>query len=168
MIRNLLFAALLAASPLAASAQTIDTTAAAAESKSDKAVDIESNEMEILDDKKMAIFTGKVNARRGDVKLNCDKLEVNYAEAEQPDGSKKTDVTNLYATGNVVIVTSKQTVTGQWARMDVKTNTINIGGRVKVVQGKTVLTGEKLFVDLDKNKSEMSGGRVRGTFSPSK
>ena len=168
MIAKYLLAGLLALAPAAAVAQTLDTTAASVESKSDKAVDIESNEMEILDDKKMAIFTGKVNAKRGDVKLNCDKLDVNYAETEQPDGSKKTDVTFLYATGNVLIVTSKQTVTGEWARMDVKANTINIGGHVKVVQGKTVLTGQKLFVDLDKNKSAMSGGRVRGTFSPGK
>jgi lipopolysaccharide export system protein LptA len=165
MIRILLLAALLAATPLAV-AQTVDTTAASIESKSDKAVDIESNEMEILDDKKMAIFSGKVNGKRGDVRLTCDRLEVNYAETMQPDGTKKTDVTNLHATGNVVIVTSKQTVTGQWAKMDVKANTINIGGKVKVVQGKTVLTGEKLFVDLDRNKSEMTGGRVRGVFSP--
>jgi lipopolysaccharide export system protein LptA len=165
MIRMMLLSALLALTPVAAAAQTLDTTAAAVESKSDKAVDIESNEMEILDDKKMAIFTGKVNGKRGDVRLTCDRLEVNYAETVQPDGSKKTDVTNLYATGNVVITTPKQTVTGQWAKMDVKSNTINIGGKVKVVQGKTVLTGEKLFVDLDNNKSEMTGGRVRGTFS---
>jgi lipopolysaccharide export system protein LptA len=166
MMRAILLAALLALSPAAALAQSVDTTAAAAESKSDKAVDIESNEMEILDDKKMAIFTGKVKGKRGDVTLNCDKLVVNYVETVQPDGTKKTDVTFLDASGSVVIVTSKQTVTGQWAKMDVKANKINIGGRVKVVQGATVLTGEKLFVDLDKNVSEMSGGRVRGTFSP--
>lgn len=166
MTRVLLIAALLALTPLAAAAQTVDTTAAAAEAASDKAVDIESNEMEILDDQKIAIFTGKVNGKRGDVTLNCDKLVVNYVETVQPDGSKKTDVTFLNATGHVVIVTKQQTVTGEWAKMDVKANKINIGGNVKVVQGKTILTGQKLFVDLKANKSEMSGGRVRGIFSP--
>jgi lipopolysaccharide export system protein LptA len=65
-----------------------------------------------------------------------------------------------------VIVTSKQTVTGEWAKMDVKKNEVTVGGKVKVVQDKTVLTGNKLFVDLDTNRSEMTGGRVRGSFVP--
>ena len=66
------------------------------------------------------------------------------------------------------IVTDKQTVTGKWAKMDVKTNDLTVGENVKIVQGKNVLTGTKLFVDLDTNKSELTGGRVRGSFVPDK
>ena len=50
--------------------------------------------------------------------------------------------------------------------MDVKANKVNIGGNVVVKQGKTIIKGQKLFVDLDKNISEMSGGRVKGSFIP--
>ena len=62
------------------------------------------------------------------------------------------------------IVTDKQTVTGKWAKMDVKANDLTVGENVKIVQGKNILTGSKLFVDLDTNKSEMTGGRVSGSF----
>jgi lipopolysaccharide export system protein LptA len=165
MIRTLLLlAALGLATP--ATAQTVDTKDVAAEAKGPKDVDIEANQMEVFDDQKKAVFTGKVIGKRGTVTLNCDKLVVNYVETPQKDGTKKTEVTYLDATGNVVIVTSKQTVTGEWAKMDVKKNEVTVGGKVKVVQDKTVLTGNKLFVDLDTNRSEMTGGRVRGSFVP--
>jgi lipopolysaccharide export system protein LptA len=50
--------------------------------------------------------------------------------------------------------------------MDVKANTVLVEGNVKVVQGKTIVTGQKLVADLNTSKSEMSGGRVKGNFAP--
>jgi lipopolysaccharide export system protein LptA len=81
-------------------------------------------------------------------------------------GGKKTEVTFLDAEGNVVIITTKQTVTGKTAHMDVKANKLWVKGGTKVVQGKTVMNGDQLFVDLKTNKSEMTGGRVKGSFVP--
>jgi lipopolysaccharide export system protein LptA len=81
-------------------------------------------------------------------------------------GDKKTEVTFLDADGNVVIITSKQTITGKTAHMDVKANKLWVKGGTKVVQGKTVMNGDQLFVDLKTNKSEMTGGRVKGSFVP--
>jgi lipopolysaccharide export system protein LptA len=75
-------------------------------------------------------------------------------------------VTFLEAAGNVVIETTQQRITGTWAKMDVKSNQVTVGGNVVVTQGSTVLHGQQLFVDLDKNTSEMTGGRVRGRFVP--
>jgi hypothetical protein len=37
---------------------------------------------------------------------------------------------------------------------------------VKVVKGKTVVTGQRLFANLNTNRSEMTGGRVKGSFVP--
>jgi len=157
----------LPAAPAAVMAQTVVTNDLQAASKSKKKVNIEADSMEVLDKDKKAIFTGKVDARREDVTLHTDKLVVDYADAAQKDGSKKTEVTFLDATGHVLIVTSKQRITGDWAKMDVKANQLTVGGNVTVTQDKTVINGKKLFVDLDKNTSEMSGGRVKGSFVPS-
>ena len=150
----------------AQSATTVDTTAASQESKTPRNVDIEADQMEVLDDQHKAIFTGNVNAKRGNVNLTCAKLIVLFTETTQSDGSKGTDVTFLDATGGVKIVTGNQTITGQWAKMDVKANKVSVGGDVKVVQGKTILNGQELNVDLNTNRSEMKGGRVRGSFVP--
>jgi lipopolysaccharide export system protein LptA len=177
-----------ALSGLPAVAQTVDTAAASKESKTPKNVDIEADTMEILDQEKKAIFTGNVNAKRGNVTLTCEKLVVTYTEspqaptakqqtgtqtASETQGSsnqgqvdKKTEVTFLDAEGSVVIVTSSQTVTGKTAHMDVKANKLWVKGGAKVVQGKTIMNGEQLFVDLNTNKSEMTGGRVKGSFVP--
>jgi lipopolysaccharide export system protein LptA len=177
-----------ALSGLPAVAQTVDTAAASKESKTPKNVDIEADTMEILDQEKKAIFTGNVNAKRGNVTLKCEKLVVTYTEspqaptakqqtgtqtASETQGSsnqgqvdKKTEVTFLDAEGSVVIVTSSQTVTGKTAHMDVKANKLWVKGGTKVVQGKTIMNGDQLFVDLKTNKSEMTGGRVKGSFAP--
>lgn len=158
----------LALGGLTGTAQTVDTSAAATESKTPRNVDIEADTMEILDEQKKAIFKGNVKAKRGDVTLNADLLTVTYEEQVDPKNKdeKKTEVTLLDAEGSVVIVTAKQTVTGKTAHMDVKSNKLWVKGGAKVVQGKTVMNGEQLFVDLKTNKSEMTGGRVKGSFVP--
>jgi lipopolysaccharide export system protein LptA len=164
-------ATLLIGSPLAAVADDTTTTATTPDAaptakKKDKPVDIEADQMEIRDKEKKAIFTGHVHAKRTDVTLDCDTLVVDYGETKQPDGSNKTDVTNLDATGHVVIVTSKQKITGDHAVMDPKANKLVVTGQVEVTQGETVMRGPELHADLNTNVMEMSGGRVTGSFLP--
>ncbi|MGI9464517.1 MAG: LptA/OstA family protein [Aestuariivirgaceae bacterium] len=163
-----LFAAvlLLSPSPQALHAQAVDTTALSAESQQGKDVDIESDQMQVIETDNTAIFTGNVDARRGTIKLKCDKLVVHYAKAKKKEGGNKTEVTHLDATGSVVIITRTQRITGNWAKMDVRTNQLTVGGNVVVVQGKTKVKGKQLFVDLDKNISQFTGGRVKGSFVP--
>jgi lipopolysaccharide export system protein LptA len=122
--------------------------------------------MEIFDTEKKAIFRGNVDAKRNDVTLTCDELVVKYDEVKQPDGSTQTDATDLDAKGNVTIKTAKETITGDWAKFDPQSNELVVGGTVKLVQGTTVLTGKELKADLDTDKVEMSGGRVKGSFLP--
>jgi lipopolysaccharide export system protein LptA len=50
--------------------------------------------------------------------------------------------------------------------MDVKANKLTVKGDAKVVEGKTVMNGQQLFVDLNTDRSEMTGGRVKGSFVP--
>ena len=150
--------------------------------------------MEVFDKDNKAIFKGSVVAKRGNTTLKCDTLVVTYqktppAQPKQPaqpaqpiqqtvqtqpgeqvqpaSGEDKTEVTFLDASGNnTTIITSSQTITGEKAHMDVKANTVTVEGNVKVVQGKTVITGQKLFSDLNSNKSQMTGGRVKSSFVP--
>ncbi len=131
-----------------------------------QAVDIEANEMEILDADKKAIFRGTVVAVRGTDTIKSDEMVVDYADTKQADGTSKSEVSKLDATGHVTIVTKSQVITGTAAMMNIKANTLLVTGDVKVVQGKTVLRGQKLNVDLNLNKTVMSGGRVKGSFVP--
>jgi lipopolysaccharide export system protein LptA len=168
---------LFAAAP--ALAQEADTTASTAASKpadtkakdakpaaAPTPVDIVSNEMEILDKEKKAIFRGAVDATKGTTNLKSDELTVTYADVKQPDGTTKTDATDLDAKGSVVITTPKEKITGDWAKYDPQTEKLTVGGKVKLVQGTTVLQGNELHSDLKTGRTQMSGGRVKGSFLP--
>lgn len=129
-------------------------------------VDIVANEMEILDKEKKAIFRGAVDATKGDTRLKSDVLTVTYSDVKQPDGTTKTDATDLDAQGNVTITTPKETITGDWAKYDPQTEKLIVGGKVKLVQGTTVLVGNELHADLKTDRTQMTGGRVKGSFLP--
>jgi lipopolysaccharide export system protein LptA len=120
-------------------------------------VDISANEMEILDAEKKAVFRGAVDATRGTTNLKADALTVTYAEVKQPDGSSKTDATDLDARGNVTIKTPGETITGDWARFDPPANQLVVGGGMKLVRGDTVLTGNELRADLNTDMSDAKG-----------
>lgn len=169
MIRTGLLVLALLAVPAMSSAVYAEEAAQPAETKQpkvEKDVDIESDSMEIVEKDKKAIFKGSVKLVRGDTTINSDVMVVSYADAKQPDGTNKTEVTFLDGEGNVKIVSKSQTVTGQKMHMDVKKNTLLVTETVKVVQGKTIMNGQRLFSDLNTNRSEMTGGRVKGSFVP--
>ena len=153
---------------LAASAFVLGLLAAPlhAAEKISTPVEVEANEMEIIDADKQAIFRGQVNAVRGDQRIRSDVMTVFYAPVKQPDGTSKSQASKLDAKGNVTITTRKQVITGEWAKMDILANTLLVGGRVKLTEGKTTLQGEKLTVDLTTERTLMTGGRVKGSFVP--
>ena len=153
------------AAPLLAQT-TVDTSEIAQSARQPGEVNIEADRMEVLDKEKRAIFIGNVDATRGGIMFKTDRLVADYEEAAGGSGEGGTSVTFLEATGAVVIETAEQRITGNWARMDVKSNQVTVGGDVVVTQGNTVLRGDQLFVDLDKDTSEMTGGRVKGRFVP--
>ena len=152
----------------AAAGDTSTATKAAAATGKDKKmpVDIESDRMEIREKENQATFTGNVIAKRPDVTLNSDTLVVDYGDVKQADGTTKNEVTNLDAKGHVVIVTAKEKITGDWAKMNPKTNILDVGGSVTVTQGETVLRGGHLHANLDTNQMDLTGGRVKGSFLP--
>ena len=61
-------------------------------------IDIRSEHMEVLEDEKIAVFSGKVEARKGDLRLWADKLYVYYRIV---DGRR--EVEKLIALGQVRI-----------------------------------------------------------------
>jgi lipopolysaccharide export system protein LptA len=150
----------------AKAAATTTTTTTGEKKEEKKPTDIISDNMEILDQEKRAIFTGNVNLKQPDLDWTADKMIIDYEEETKPDGTTSTDAKFIDSTGNVKIVTDTETITGKWAKMDVKENKLKVGGNVKVVQDDTILYGELMDTDLDTDKTVMSGGRVKGEFRP--
>lgn len=153
--------------PVTAAAQVTeqvgDQIVASTQEGEGKPVQIEADSMEVKQEQKQAVFTGNVDAVKGNVHMTSDNLVVDYEDVPSGEG-KKTKVTFLNARGSVVVVSKGQTVKAQWAKMDVKANTVVMGDKVTVIDGKSVIKGKRLEMDLTTGKSKLIGGRVQGTF----
>jgi lipopolysaccharide export system protein LptA len=81
-----------------------------------------------------------------------------------PDGSSS--IRRLEAKGNVKVTQKDQVVTGETAVFDTKTNLVTMLGGVILTQGKNVLRGDRLMVDMTTGVSrvESDSGRVQGLF----
>jgi lipopolysaccharide export system protein LptA len=81
-----------------------------------------------------------------------------------PGGSSS--IKRLEAHGNVVVTQKDQVATGETAIFDTKTNLITMVGGVVLTQCKSVLRGDRLFVDMTTGVSrvESDTGKVQGLF----
>jgi lipopolysaccharide export system protein LptA len=159
-------AGLMLSSGIAAAQSSVDASKLKAASANEAgAVDITADKMELQQDKKRAIFTGNVDAVRGNVRLKSQSLVIDYDEVKKGDTSERQFKT-LQADGKVVVTSKGQVINSDWAKMDIGANKIVMGGNVVVTQGATVLRGTQLNIDLNTGQSQLSGGRVRGRFVP--
>lgn len=149
----------------------------------DQPVHIEAATLEVRDKDKMATFSGDVRVKQGDTGLRCKSLLVFYEQGNDagkngkslqsatpgPGGEQK--IKRLEARGSVVVTQKQQTVTGDLGIFDMKSNTVTLIGNVTMTQGKNVLRGDKLVVDLTSGVSRVESGkngsgRVQGLFQP--
>jgi len=90
-----------------------------------------------------------------------------------PGPGGASSIKRLEAKGNVVVTQKDQVVTGDTAVFDTKTNLITMlgggGSGVVLTQGKNVLRGDRLLVDMTTGVSrvESDSGRVQGLFQSS-
>ncbi len=164
-----------------ASAQELSSTFGGFATDSNAPINIESDSLTVNDAKKTAVFKGNVIAVQGDMEMRTSELEVSYSGDVSGSGGAKakgsggTQLTRLKAKNKVLLTSKKnQTATSDWADFDVIKQVIMIGGNVVVSQGKNIMKGEKLIIDLKTGQSRMetasrtggSGNRVRGVFHP--
>lgn len=149
-------------------------------------VKIESNKLEVRDKEKLAIFTGNVFVQQGDTTMRSPVLRVYYegdAKSKKPSKHGKASakpaksgkvsktetnvqqkIKRIEALGGVIVTSKDQKATGDRADFEMKKNIVILTGNVVVTQGKNVMTGAKLIVDLNTSRAHMEGGRVRGLF----
>lgn len=100
--------------------------------------------------------------------LKADKISAVMKENEHGERALYT----LEATGNVVITTPTDVVTGAYGIYRAATNKAELTGGVKIIRGPNTLEGERAEVDMNTNISTIFGdtnkptGRVRGVFYP--
>jgi lipopolysaccharide export system protein LptA len=161
----------------------------------DQPIHIESATLEMRDKKKEATFAGNVKVVQGDTTMTSKVLVVFYesnapaaGSATGPAASSKTgaksappipsatpgpggssSIRRLEAKGNVVVTQKDQVATGDTAIFETKTNLVTMLGGVVLTQGKNVLRGDRLLVDMTTGVSrvESDSGKVQGLFQSS-
>ncbi len=127
-------------------------------------VDINSDSLDINDQRKAAVFVGDVFAVQGGFKLRTAELTAYYS-GEAGLGGGTAAVKDAAAKGGAelqriearkaVVVQSQdgQTATGDWANFDTKRNLVVVGGDVVLTQGPNVIRGSRLNIDMTTGKS---------------
>jgi len=193
--------ALLVAAPV--SAQTLTNSFGGLSKSSKDPIDIESDVLVVHDSQKYATFKGNVKAVQGTTTLRARELNVHYTgggdklvtgEGKKEGGDQAatetkvadtkggtgaqadsgTQITKIEAKGDVVITSENdQTTSSEWALYDVPSQQVTVGGNVVLTQGKNVLKGDRLVIDLKTNESRFentgnatTGGRIRALFMP--
>jgi lipopolysaccharide export system protein LptA len=164
----------------------------------DQPIQIEAAALEMIDKKKEATFSGNVKVVQGDTTMTSKKLVVFYDSSQSagagatpqpgqkaaakpaaapaapmqsatPGPGGSSSIRRLEARGNVVVTQKDQVVTGETAVFETKTNLITMVGGVVLTQGKNVLRGDRLMVDMTTGVSrvESESGRVQGLFQSS-
>lgn len=125
-------------------------------------MDVDADVLNVDDRRKTAIFTGNVIAKQGAFEVRSSELVATYTgeaglmnatPATAPIGSpppKAQSQLTKVETRQKVLITGNdgQTVTGNWAVFDVKSNMATVGGDVVVGQGKNVVRGPLLKINL--------------------
>jgi lipopolysaccharide export system protein LptA len=195
-----LLALALALGPWPLAAQTLTNSFGGLSESSKDPIDIESDLLVVHDKEKYATFSGNVKAVQGTTTLRAKELNVHYVGGDKlaPGGGKtnevqaapatkvadakggaaaeqkNTQITKIEAKGDVVITSQDdQTTTSDWALYDLPTQQVTVGGNVVLTQGKNVLKGDRLVIDLKTGESRFentgntaAGGRIRALFMP--
>ena len=145
----------------------------------DQPVKIESDTLEVRDKQRQATFSGSVKMIQGDTTITCRTLVVFYednAAAPQKNAPQKKapaaaqaggvaggqQIKRVEATGDVTVVQKDQTAKGDKALFDVKSNHVTLTGNVVITQGKNVLRGERMVVDLTTGVARVESGSSKG------
>lgn len=114
---------------------------------------------------------GRVQITQNDSRLQADKVKIIHGPSE--DGEGFGAIETIEATGNVHYVTPEETVTGDTALYTASSDALVITGDVILTQGKNVMQGSRLVIQIEKEITTMDGvassatkGRVRGVFYP--
>lgn len=118
--------------------------------------DVVADRLDVDDNAKKAIFSGNVSAVQGTMTMRSLELTAFYtgsagmdATSKAQDSGASASLTHLTARKKVVVTAKDgQTATGDWAEVDVKKNLTTMGGAVVLTQGKNIVHGTKLVIDM--------------------
>ncbi len=144
-------------------------------------IEISADALEVRQEQQTAVFTGSVDARQGEVRMQADQLVVTYDQDSDGGGQGAAAagaIRRVRAEGSVFVSSAEGAAEGNWADYDVASGSITMGDSVTLTQGaENVLAGGTLRIDLNTGFARLDAGsvkadgtrdRVQGVFFPPK
>ena len=133
-------------------------------------IDITADSSEVIQSQCLSTWSGAVEALQGRTRLRAETVRM-YS-VKKGDGCGASD--RMEAEGQVYFVTPERTVRADSAVYSFGGESITLTGNVIVVQGKSVVRGDRLTINTRTGQAQMSSnvrgrnkaGRVRGVFYP--
>lgn len=133
-------------------------------------IDITADSSETIQSQCVTTWAGAVEALQGRTRLRANT--VSLYTAKKSDGCGSTE--RMTAKGQVYFVTPERTVRADDALYTFANETIVLTGNVIVVQGKSVVRGDRMVINTRTGQANMTSnaqgrnksGRVRGVFYP--
>lgn len=133
-------------------------------------IDITADAQDVVNSQCLSTWSGSVEALQGKTRLRADT--VSLVSAKRGDGCGASE--RMEARGQVYFVTPERTVRADDAVYVFSSETITLTGNVIVVQGKSVVRGDRMVINTRTGQANMASaskgrnkaGRVRGVFYP--
>ena len=122
----------------------------------DQPLRITSQALEADNKNSVIIFSGNVVAKQGNMTIYADVARVYYEKKEEGN-----EIREMVATGNVKIQEADRLATAQNAVFTNAEQKIVLTGQPKVWQGKDMVSGEKITILLEEDKSFVESGPER-------
>jgi lipopolysaccharide transport protein LptA len=94
----------------------------------------------------LVVFEGHVQARRGDVSLDCDAMEVRYVRPDRLESAS--------ARGQVVVRQGERQIQALEATLAVDTGRLELSGEPMLSEGGQTLKGQRIVIWLDQERLE--------------
>jgi lipopolysaccharide export system protein LptA len=120
-------------------------------------LEIVSDSLEVDQTTGATVFTGNVRADQGGLSIEAQSLRLEY-EPGAREGSRR--IGRLIASGGVIMATQTEAIEAREAIYSMTSQTLEMTGDVVLVQGASVLAGQRFVADLRAGTGRMIG-RVR-------
>lgn len=135
----------------------------------DKPIQIESDELQIREQEKVALFNGNVKVVQGTTVLQSGNMTVHYRGDSSSVTSGNADIQKIDVTNKVFLSSGTQQATAESGYFDMDRQVFVLeGDRVVLSEGQNVFVGCKLTVQMNTGEAKLDscGGRVQIQLDP--
>ncbi|HLP67368.1 MAG TPA: LptA/OstA family protein [Rhizobium sp.] len=135
----------------------------------DKPIQIESDELQIREQEKVALFNGNVKVVQGTTVLQSGNMTVHYRGDSTSVTSGNADIQKIDVTNKVFLSSGTQQATAESGYFDMDRQVFVLeGDRVVLSEGQNVFVGCKLTVQMNTGEAKLDscGGRVQIQLDP--